>query len=335
MNSNLSIIILDFNGADDTIECLESLFQSTEKNFNLIIVDNRSNDLNYNKLLDFCRLKFNSVNTLSENEAVNTKIGNLCFTDSVITLIRNYDNHGYAVGNNIGARFALQNGTDQILLLNNDTIVTPSFLKELIKFSLNHPAYAALTPMICLADKKDTIWNCGGKITWFGNRRYYFPDENISKVSKASYSEITFVTGCALLFRPATTGLLTEKFFFGEEDFEFSLRLLRSKKKMACVYTSLIYHKVGSTIKKDNNMLLNRLFLHYVCRLINHKRYYSKFFRWFIKEMHLGYGYYLTLVRYRCGIVKSIRLWNMARRYVEEHDEVNKGEFHSIMKLSF
>jgi len=335
MNSNLSIIILDFNGAEDTIECLNSLFQSTEKNFNLIIVDNRSSDSNYNRLLEFCNRNFNFVNTVTERDAENSKIGNLCFANSTITIIRNDDNYGFAVGNNIGAKFAMQNGTDQILLLNNDTIVTPSFLKELLSFSLSYPVYVALTPMICLADKKDTVWNCGGKVTWFGNRRYYHSDENISRVPKILFSDVTFITGCALLFRPAATGLLTEQFFFGEEDFEFSLRLLRSKQKMACVYNSLIYHKVGTSIKKDYDLLYNRLFLHYVCRLINHKRYYSKSFRWLIKVMHLGYGYYLTMVRYKYGLIKSIRFWNTVNKYVIDHDKVSKYDFLNIMKLSF
>jgi hypothetical protein len=335
MNSKLSIIVLDFNGADDTIECIESLSCSTEKNFNLIVVDNRSEEVNYNKLLEHCKRNFKIVYAISGNDSLDTKIENLCFLNSVVTIIRNDENYGFAIGNNIGSRFALNNGTEQILLLNNDTLVTPSFLTELISFSINNPVYVALTPMICLADSKDIIWNCGGKVTWFGNRRYYFTDTKISKVPEIKYSEITFITGCALFFKPDNTGLLTEQFFFGEEDFEFSLRLLRAKQKMACVYSSLIYHKVGRSIKKNYDLFYNRLFLHYVSRLINHKMYYSKNFRWFIKKMHLVYGFYLTLVRYRYGLMKSIRFWNMVNKYVMEHDRISKSDFLNIMKLSF
>ena len=193
----------------------------------------------------------------------------------------------------------------------------------------------ALTPKICLAEPKDVIWNCGGKVTWFGNRRYFYSGSNISHLPQITFSEITFITGCALLYKPEITGLLSEQFFFGEEDFEFSLRLLRKKQKMACVYDSLIYHKVGRSVKVNFDVSYNRLFLHYVSRLINHKAYYSKMFRWFIRILHLFYGFYLTFVRHKYGFINSIKFWLKVSQYVSNHDKVAKGDFISIMKLSF
>jgi GT2 family glycosyltransferase len=335
MNPKISIIILDFDGANDTIACVESLLLSVEKNFNLIIIENGSDEDNFKSLYKWCLSKFDFIHTLSDSEAESTIIEDLSFSKRILTFIKNSENFGFAIANNIGARFALLNGSEQILLLNNDTIVTPDFLDELSMFSIKYPEYVALTPMICLAEPKNIIWNCGGKVTWFGNRRYFYSGSDISQVPKIAFSEITFITGCALFFKPHRTGFLTEEFFFGEEDFEFSLRLLRKKQKMACVYSSLIYHKVGSSIKRDYDLIYNRLFVHYASRLINHKKYYSKIFRMFIKGLHLAYGFYLTFVRHKYGLNKSLRFWHRVNIYSNEHDKITKMDFFDIMHLSF
>lgn len=335
MNPKISIIILNFNGAEDTIECLESLFSSEERNFNLIVVDNGSESLDFNKLELWCQNNFASVNLISKDEAVNSQRSNLSFAKSVITFIKNNENLGFAIANNIGTRFALLNEAEEILLLNNDTIVTSSFLSNLLKFWQLHPEYMALTPKICLAEPRNIIWNCGGKITWFGNRRYFYADKDVSLLPDVVFDKITFITGCALLYKPEFTGLLTEQFFFGEEDFEFSLRLLRKNQKMACVYDSLIYHKVGRSVKVNFDVSYNRIFLHYVSRLINHKAYYSKVFRWFIRILHLFYGFYLTSVRHKYGFINSIKFWWIVNQYVNKHNSITKNNFIEIMKLSF
>lgn len=335
MKDKLSIIILNWNGTDDTIECIDSLLMSNYKNFNLIVVDNASDINNFNKLQDWCQRKFTTVHIISNEEANFTIKENLSFSNNVITFLRNDQNYGFAIANNIGAKFALLNGAEEILLLNNDTITTPTFLDHLLEFSKNNPGYVALTPKIYLAEPRDIIWNCGGKVTWFGNRRYYFAGQNTALVPSISFSEITFITGCALYFKPGLTGLLSEQFFFGEEDFEFSLRLLKKKQKMACIYDSVIYHKVGQSLKSTSTVKLNSLFLHYVNRLIDHKSYYPSIYRWVIKIMNLSYGFYLTFYRNKFGLRNSIKFWIGVNRYVKHHNEISKNDFDFIMQQTF
>jgi GT2 family glycosyltransferase len=264
-----------------------------------------------------------------------SKFDNLNFSDNAITFLKNGENLGFAIANNIATRFALYNGAEEVLLLNNDTIVTPAFLKNLLDFSKSNPDYVALTPLICLAEPRDIIWNCGGRITWFGNRRYFFAGQNISKVPDIKYSDITFITGCALYYKPMITGLLSEQFFFGEEDFEFSLRLRQKKLKMACVYNSVIHHKVGNSINKTAKVSFNAIFLQYVSRLIDHKNYYIFPFRWLIMVMNSTYGFYLTFILYKYGFLKSIKFWFRICLYVIKHDKISKNDFINIMKLSF
>ncbi|MCU0473902.1 MAG: glycosyltransferase family 2 protein [Bacteroidales bacterium] len=335
MNPKLSIIIVNWNGSNDTIECIESLFLSEEKEFNLIIVDNGSSSEDYTNLFNYCKEKFLNNNCLAGNEVKVKRIDNLNFANHVVTIIENEENLGFAIANNIGIEFSLKNGADKILLLNNDTLVTPKFLKILNDFSDRNPEYVALTPVICFADSPDIIWNCGGKITWFGNRRYHYAGKSLSKLPDKEYSEITFITGCALFLKPLETGKLSEKFFFGEEDFELSLRLARGEKKIACVYDSLIFHKVGSSIKRHTEVSLNGLFLQYVSRFIDHKSYYSTIFRWLIFLINSSYGLYLTTLKYKVGIRKSLRLWYLAGCYSCKLNGINKNDFENIMHLSF
>ncbi|MFA6296290.1 MAG: glycosyltransferase family 2 protein [Patescibacteria group bacterium] len=110
-NPRVSIVILNWNGLSDTMECLNSLKNINYDNYEVILVDNNSKN--------------------SEAKILKDKFGNF------IKLICNNRNYGFAEGNNIGISAALKNGTDYVLCLNNDTVVEPNFLREMIKFADN------------------------------------------------------------------------------------------------------------------------------------------------------------------------------------------------------
>ena len=114
----VSIIILNWNGLEDTIECLESLKKITYPNYKLIIVDNGSEG--------------NDVAVLRH------RFG------SYIHIIEKDKNYGFTEGNNIGMRYALKGEARYILLLNNDTIVDPDFLSNLIKVAAGDPKIGLL-----------------------------------------------------------------------------------------------------------------------------------------------------------------------------------------------
>lgn len=332
MKSNLSVIILNWNGEEDTIQCIDSLFISTTKNFNLIIVDNGSRQENIEKLVTYARSRFmviNMFNSADKNCPIPIKTS---FDDGAITIIRNNENLGFAKANNIGIKYSLEIKSETVILLNNDTIITNDFINNLVAFSNSNPEYVALTPKIFLAEPSDVIWNCGGKITWYGNRKYYYAGKKSKSVPIKGFQKISFITGCALFFKPCITGMLTEKFFFGEEDFEFSLRLKKLNLKMACVFDSVIYHKVGQSIKKQSSETANSLFLHYASRLIDHKDYYSGIERKLIKIIHIFYGFYLTTFKYSYSIKDSIKLWVNINTYVDHHYDIPKKEFFRIIE---
>ena len=248
-----AIIILNWNNAYDTLSCLESLLNA-EGEFRVYVVDNGSTDDS-----------IQSINSWVETH--------LELDVRIVLLDKNY---GFACGNNKGIAVACQDNPDSYLLLNNDTEVTSDFLIKLQTFSKNHPQYKVLTPLIFFHGDKAKIWNAGGSFSW-GTRKYFYNNRSATDIREKEYIPISFVTGCALYFLPevlsSDMSIFTEKFFFGEEDCEFSLRMNRRHVEMACVLNSVIYHKVSSTISPLS--LPGKLYIYYLNRFINVRHYYG------------------------------------------------------------
>lgn len=241
-----AIIILNWNGANDTICCLDSLSKA-EGSFFVVVADNGSNDDSLVRLREY-------VNSSTLD----------------IRILELGHNYGFAAGNNKAVVYASQFNPDAYLLLNNDTEVNPDFLERLIEFQKENAEFKVLTPRINLFYTDGHIWNCGGTL-FLGFRKYRYAGCNESVVGNRKWDRITFVTGCALFFLPEILNndkhILTERFFFGEEDFDFSLRMKREHVSMACVYDSVIYHKVGASAKSMN--MPGKVYLHLLNRYVN------------------------------------------------------------------
>src|SRR5205823_13598626 len=96
------------------------------------------------------------------------------------------------------------------------------------------------------------------------------------------------------------TGILTEKYFFGEEDFEFSFRLKKKKKPAACCLHAIVYHKIGSTINTAfSENQLGKIFIYYLNRYINMRDYMFKLFWHFWRIVYLLYILPMLKARYR------------------------------------
>ncbi len=155
MKQKVSIIILNWNGWEDTIECLESLYQINYPNYDVIVVDNGSQNESVEMIKNYASgelsvesdffeyKKFNkpikifeySAKELESLQIINENYYNLDSNNKLI-LIKNEVNSGFSEGNNIGINFSLQFlNSNYILLLNNDTVVDKNFLNELVKFA--------------------------------------------------------------------------------------------------------------------------------------------------------------------------------------------------------
>jgi len=330
----LFVIILNWNGNNDTYECIESL-EKVPNNFEVILIDNGSSSDNRISLTQWLNSKY-SFNKKEEQNIIDDIVNeNLTFfyNNMKVNYFSLKENLGFAKGNNFGINYAFKQSLNPlVLLLNNDTIVESGFLNLLINKIESDSNIIAVTPRIHFEHNKKLIWNCGGKLTWFGNRRYYFAGENIDNINNNADLQISFITGCALLFRPKLIGLLTEKFFFGEEDFEFSLRVQKTNLKMYCVWDSVIYHKVGRSVNLNFDRSYNRLFVHYANRLIDHKFYFSKTKRFLLFILNVSYGFLLTTLKYKMNFIKALKFWKRVVAFAWKNDSLGKADFEKIMQ---
>ena len=332
----IPIVILNWNGENDTVECLKSIRKSIPAGFVPILVDNGSEAKSLERLKRECGLLFGKILLLKENEWAALQGAPLAelledLKNDSLVLIENGENLGFAKGNNVGVRFAELLGAEWVMLLNNDTVVWPDTLQQLRRFLANHPSFAAITAQIRDFGCNGRIQNCGGDLTYFGSRKYKFANLDAALLPQADFSVITFITGCVLLFKYKVTGVLTEDFFFGEEDYEFSLRMKNRGLKMACVHGAVVYHKGGASIAKRSRPL-GAILVQYVSRLSNTRNHYSRS-RWQITRI-LAY-LYLPVLLTRNGINprRSLGAIRRVQSYLKRSSRVSRAQFDAIIGL--
>ncbi|MBK7630774.1 MAG: glycosyltransferase family 2 protein [Ignavibacteriales bacterium] len=137
-HSLVFIIIINWNGYNDTNECINSILKISYPNYEILLVDNGSDKNEYEKVISL---------------------------KSKATLIRSEKNLGFSGGNNLGIKYALDCGADYLLLLNNDTIVEPNFLNPLLKVFEEEINVGIVAPQINYFNEPKKIWSAGGKIS--------------------------------------------------------------------------------------------------------------------------------------------------------------------------
>lgn len=325
----VAIILVNWNGYKDTIECLESLQKCNRSDFFVVVCDNGSTNDSITQISDYCDGKW----SLDVVELTKCR-PDISIKDGHVILYKLGNNYGFSRGNNLGIQFASFFLPDYYLLLNNDTVVEPDFLDKLIDYQENNSNIKVLTPLIHYFYDKSLIWNGGGNIYW-GFRIYHFADKHESVVPQKESVFCSFITGCALFFVPEILdenhNLLSERFFFGEEDFEFGLRMKKRKVKMACVLNSKIYHKVGGSRNKDR-MKTGHIYIHYLNRLIDVRNYMPKWQYPFYKSV-----LFLSVVRilkksYNMPIGKIISFIKKLNNDSKKMDGVSKDFFLQTVK---
>ncbi len=216
------IVILNYNGRDVIKRCLTSVFKVNYPNFEVVLVDNNSTDGS----LEEAKNHFSKAN-----------------------FIKNEENLGFAAGNNVGIRFALERMADYVLVLNNDTEADKEFLSKLVESAESDEKIGVLSPVIFRGDTKE-VWFSGGAIDW--------PRMKVRHLSKVETEDVyrsDFITGCSMLVKEEVfkkVGLFDEDFFLYWEDADFSLRAKRAGFKNVVVSSSWIYHYENSEKHKDS-----------------------------------------------------------------------------------
>ena len=228
---SVSIILVNYNGSQDTIECIESVLKCDYKNYNIIVVDNASND--YQEL---------NNNPVFENEKV--------------ILIRSDENLGFSGGNNIGIKYVSETLPDYVLLLNNDTIVTKGFLSALVESAKKNKNVGIVTGKILYYWNKDTIWFAGGEYSRKNGRTVHCRCD-MKDDSDTEKKICTFATGCLQLISKDAlqkVGLLSEEYFLYSEDVDYCCRIIDAGYSIMYDPSCVIYHKVSASTGKNSRM---------------------------------------------------------------------------------
>ncbi len=213
----VAIILLNWNGLGDTLECLSSINALSHREYQVIVVDNHSDE---------------DLSVLLEQHPG-------------VILVRNQENYGFCKGNNIGIRKAADLDLEYCWILNNDTEVAADSLGKLIDALDRDPSVAAVTNRIDYYEDRSLSWFAGGVFkNGLPAHRGYF--QAIGEIDESSSTE--YLAGCSFLARTEVLrkiGGFDENYFCYVEDIALSLRIRALGLQIAYVDDAIVWHKVS------------------------------------------------------------------------------------------
>ena len=217
----VGIVISNYNGWQDTVQCLQSLQKQTFTDFEIILLDDASTN--------------DSVGQLQAHLPQNT------------VFLPQSQNLGFAAANNVGIRRALADGCDWVLLLNNDTVAAPDFLQNLLA---NTPAGAVSCPKMLFLDPPDEIWFAGGTLDRATGKVKHLGGHQKDGPAFSQPQQVSFITFCCVLLPRAVierVGFLDETLFMYCEDVDYCLRLADAGVPLWFLPQAKIWHKAGGS----------------------------------------------------------------------------------------
>ena len=227
---HVAVVVLTWNGLEDTRRCLRSLDRVPYKPLTLVVVDNGSTD--------------------GTAEAIAREFPR-------VELVRNERNLGFAGGNNAGIVRALALGADHVVILNNDTEADPNFVAALVGEARRRPDVGALCSKILFADPPDLVWFAGLRLDarrGYNGRilGYREPDDG----RFAAVTETDAACAAAMLVPRAVVervGLLDADLFLYAEDTDWSLRAKTAGLRLFVVPDSKVWHRVSAASGGENS----------------------------------------------------------------------------------
>lgn len=219
------MIVLTWNGRKDTLACLESLQAVDYPNWEVLVVDNGSED--------------GTVDAVRK-------------ASPGVTVIETGSNLGFTGGNNVGIEAALGRGAAFILLLNNDTVVAPDLLHAFVRTAEQYPDAGVFGAKIYFLNDPKRLWYGGAR--WSSGALLSFENLGSGVLDNGKdFEEVRdtpWVTGCALFFRPGVVtavGMLDDRFFLVYEEVDWCFRAQRAGFRCLFVPEAKVWHRVSSS----------------------------------------------------------------------------------------
>ena len=302
------IIILNWNGWRDTIECLESVMALSFSEYRIVVCDNDSTDDSIEKIREWIEQLPHSALYLhsamehpvdspkDKFQCINYAANKNAFPDQHhrISLIQTGENRGYGPGNNVGMEFALKDPNLKcVWILNNDVVVSPDSLQHLHAYHLEHPEAGIIGSKLMFYHQPKRIQAIGGKYNkYFATTRHVGEFE----LDQGQYDhggivqQIDYPVGAALFVSKAfmeSVGLLSEDYFLYFEEIDWVSRGRHLGWQLGYCWQSVVFHKEGGATGSDADpRLKSRLSDQY--SLMNRVTFTKKFHKPWIWTVKLG-----------------------------------------------
>ncbi len=233
----VGIVLVNYNNYELTADCIASIKKSTYTAVTIVVVDNASTDCSGKKLS-------------KEKE---------------IVFIQAQENLGFSGGNNLGICYLKKKGVDYIMLLNNDTVIAPDMVEQLMKRASQDIVVVPKMYYFDTSDREHVLWYAGG---YRKENRAEAVHIGLGEVDNGQYNQVknvTFCTGCCWMMHCSVierVGFLDEKYFMYCEDLDYSIRLQRANVTMKYIPKAKLWHKVSAS--SDGEM--SRFICYYIIR---------------------------------------------------------------------
>jgi hypothetical protein len=240
--SRIACIIINFDGKNDTLECLRSIIKQIKNSANqysIFLIDNGSEQ----QIVDSDLLSF--------RQQLSIKLLNL------------NQNYGFAEGNNIGIREAQKFGYDYYVLLNNDTELVDDSIKRMVLYMDTHPDVGIGGLVNYYYSDPKIVWQAGAK---FLKRRFDYRQVPVTDKYSNDFAEVDYVPGSSFFIRKEvieTIGLLDPFYFAYREEADYCWRAKQAGFKVGFLPNTIILHKVGkssTSVIKQNLRFRNELY---------------------------------------------------------------------------
>jgi GT2 family glycosyltransferase len=249
-------VIVNWNGWEDTLDCVRSLLGATWPAIDIVIVENGSSNDSWSRLVDFCVHEGLDHRTVTCNEKGMLAQSPEPPPESLINgkrvhLLHSPVNLGLCRGTNLGMDYAIRCGCDYLVMLNNDTVCTPGFLEPLVQTASGAERAGLVGGLIARWEQQDSVWWAGGVFDSFLETQRIGDGRPVADYLDGPVRETEWISGCMTLMASAVfqrLGGLDESFFIWSEEWDQSLRARAAGYRLYINPASLIYHKVGRSL---------------------------------------------------------------------------------------
>lgn len=282
--TDIAIIILNYNSFDDTSREVNFLLNEGLAKKSIYVVDNNSGDKG--------------------------KIEKFGYQKQINFILSDH-NGGYAYGNNLAIKKAIEDGKKYFLLLNPDIEISRETIEQLYKDLTEFPEIGIIGPRICFRNDRNKIFSDGGLLFpekgFMGGHTNSDKDKESIEISHYNYN-INYVDGSALMFRKEildTIGFMNEDFFMYYEESEWCIRLLKNTNWKIAVNTKCEAYNLASNKGSfyEYYMTRNRI---WICRLYNGNIKYVTKERWKLARKAFKKGNFSMAKAYAKGILHGI-----------------------------